>query len=122
MNYLLTSRVDILMPAEKFFRQAMEELVDPSLRTPLQYSTVNNLKTHSDNKLPPAFVGYDQLKEKLLSNNLCDFAYLNNGTLYRNINCSLILDGVMDKNYAETYILYLSLVRNYSGVGISKLG
>ena len=58
----------------------------------------------------------------MININLCDYSYLNSGSLYRGINCSLILNGVMDKTYAETYIMFLSLVRNYSGVGLSKLG
>ena len=54
--------------------------------------------------------------------NLCEYSYLNTGTLYKGINCSLILDGVMDLNYPETYIRYIATVNTYSGVGLSQLG
>ena len=58
----------------------------------------------------------------MLNINLCEYSYLNTGSLYKNINCSLILNGVMDKTYAETFVLFLDVVRNYSGIGLSKLG
>jgi hypothetical protein len=36
----------------------------------------------------------------MLNQNICDYAYLNQGYLYQYINCSLILDGIMLRSYA----------------------
>jgi hypothetical protein len=60
------------------------------------------------------------LERKVLDYNLCEYSYLNKGALYNNINCSLILNGIMDRSLSETYSLYLDLVRNYSGT-VSKI-
>jgi hypothetical protein len=72
--------------------------------------------------LPSYFADYEELERSMLKVRLCDYAYLNSGSLYNNINCSLILNGIMDQTYAETYVLFLALVNNYTGTGLSKLG
>ena len=71
-------------------------------------------------ELPTYFEGYQMSERNALSRSLC--IANNTGLLYSEINCSQILNGVLTKNYAETFIIFTSLTRNFTGVGISKLG
>ena len=58
-----------------------------------------------------------------MSKNWCsNYLYLNTGLIYERINCSLVLNGIMETNYANTAFIFLDLVRNYSGIGLTKLG
>lgn len=72
--------------------------------------------------MPAYFNEYIDKEKATLNYNLCSYSYLNTGSLYKNINCSQILNGAMDRGFAEAYILYLHLVLDYGGIPISKLG
>jgi hypothetical protein len=122
-SFIQNSIINIAKPAEKFFQAAMKEILPPEQRRAQSASSVYTIDTNYIRyELPSYFADYEQLERSMLSINLCDYAYLNGGSLYNNINCSLILNGVMDQTYAETYVLFLALARNYTGVGLSQLG
>ena len=55
ITLMFESKVDILRPAEKFFQQAMQELIPPSQRTPLPTPSVIHINTNSQNPLPAFF-------------------------------------------------------------------
>ena len=53
---------------------------------------------------------------------MCDYTYLLTDTSLKGINCPQVLNGIMTRSYSDAYFEYIGLVRNYSGIGISKLG
>lgn len=58
----------------------------------------------------------------MLGYNLCAYSYLNTGSLYVNLNCSLIFDGAMNRGFSETYILLIKSLQDYGGVLMKDLG
>lgn len=53
---------------------------------------------------------------EMLTINLCTFSYLNTGSLYKNIDCSKIFDGVMNKGLSETYVLFDQGIKVNGGI------
>jgi hypothetical protein len=101
----------------------MEELLPLSQRQPQPVAATQNIYTSCTNHaLPDYFKSYRTNERKMLDTKLCDYSYLNVDPLLNSINCSLILNGVMSKTYSETYVMYLTLISNYSGIGLSQLG
>ena len=101
----------------------MKEILPPEKRWNETLNLTESISTEANTySLPAFFASYENIEEQTLNMNLCEYSYLNTGTLYKGINCSLILDGVMDLNYPETYIRYIATVNTYSGVGLSQLG
>ena len=99
----------------------MEERILPSQRRPQPAPGIIDLMVSNiHQELPSYFEAYQMQESNALSRSLC-FAN-NTGLLYSEINCSQILNGVLTKNYAETFMIFTSLTRNFTGVGISKLG
>jgi hypothetical protein len=47
------------------------------------------------------------IENKMLNFNMCEYSYLNTGSLYKGINCSAILDGMMNQGFTETYTFLL---------------
>lgn len=58
----------------------------------------------------------------MLNYNLCDYSYLNTGSLYKGINCSKLLDGMMNRGFTETYAFLLQTIQALRGVPLPDLG
>lgn len=58
----------------------------------------------------------------MLGYNLCDYSYLNTGSLYKGLNCSVMLDGMMNRGFTETYAFLLQSIENFRGVALPELG
>ena len=72
--------------------------------------------------LPSYFKDYQTLEHKVLQDNICQYNYLNTNQIYLKLNCSVVLNGIMEKTFSEAFSQLKSLVRNYTGVGMKKLG
>jgi hypothetical protein len=58
----------------------------------------------------------------MLNYNLCEYSYLNTGSLYKGIDCSNILDGMMNRGFTETYVFLLQTIKALRGAPLSTLG
>lgn len=88
----------MLDKATIFFQSSMEALLladkAPDIKEP-----IFNVQTRIHIKLPAFFDNYKNLENAMLNYNMCDYSYLNTGSLYKGINCSNILDGIMNKGF-----------------------
>lgn len=57
----------------------------------------------------------------MLNFNLCEYSYLNTGSLYQGIDCGEVLDGMMNRGFTETYAFLLQNIEALSGVPLSDL-
>jgi hypothetical protein len=90
----------------------MEGILPVEQRTVIAKEVFRDLSMnyYSGNTLPSFFNDYMLQVSKMLGTNLCTYSYLNTGALYKNINCSRILNGIMDTGFQEAYAAYFDLV------------
>ena len=106
-QYLQDAQYSITKPAEKFYQVAMNEILPVEQRNIYSESSIVYMKTdHIINGLPSYFKNYLLLQSKVLENNLCQYDYLNQNYIYIGLNCSAMLNGVMEKTYSEVYAQY----------------
>ena len=85
----------------------MEAILPETERRGWQKAKVLTVPTELTVQLPSYFDSYKEIERGMLDFNLCKYSYLNTGSLYKNINCSLILDGMLDKGFTQTYSFLL---------------